>query len=50
MVAVMQQLSSVSDAASFNDIQYINFSFDDRVKSITEDIEKKTHALDQTHA
>jgi hypothetical protein len=40
---LLQQLPIVSDAASFNDIQYIKISFDNRIKSTMEDIEKMTY-------
>jgi hypothetical protein len=49
MSAVLQQVPTVSDVASFDDIQSIKISFDDQIKSNTKDIEKKTHALEKTH-
>jgi GTP1/Obg family GTP-binding protein len=47
--ALLQQFPSISNTASFNDIQYINISFDDQIKSMMEDIEKMTHVLQKTH-
>jgi hypothetical protein len=41
--ALLQQLPIVSDAASFDDIQYIKIYFDNQIKSTMEDIEKMTH-------
>jgi hypothetical protein len=46
--AVLHQLSMVCDAKSADDIHSIIF-FDNRIKSITEDIEKMAHALGKTH-
>jgi hypothetical protein len=40
MSTLPQQLPNVSDAASFDDIQSFRISFDDRIKSMMEDIEK----------
>jgi hypothetical protein len=39
----------VCDAKSVDDIHSIKISFDNRIKSITEDIEKMAHALRKTH-
>jgi hypothetical protein len=47
--AVLQQLSTIGDARSVDDIPSIKISFDNRIKSIMEDIEKTTHALGKTH-
>jgi hypothetical protein len=49
MSTVLQHLPKVSDVTSADDIQYIKISFDNRIKSITGDIEKMTHALGKTH-
>jgi hypothetical protein len=48
---VLQRLPTVRDAKSADDIQSIKISFDNRIKNITEDIEKMTHALEKnSHA
>ena len=49
MSAVLQHLPTIGDARSADDIPSIKNSFDNRTKSITEDIEKMTHALGKTH-
>jgi hypothetical protein len=49
MLAVLQQLPTIGDARSVDDIASIKISFDKRIKSITEDIEKMAHALGKTH-
>jgi hypothetical protein len=49
MSALLQQLPNISDAASFDDIQSIKISFDNRIESMTTDIEKMTHAKSHTH-
>jgi hypothetical protein len=49
MAIVLQQLPTLCDARSADDIQSIKFFFDNRIKSITEDIEKMAHALGKTH-
>jgi hypothetical protein len=49
MSAILQQLPMISDATSADDIPSIKISLDNRIKSITEDIEKMTHALGKTH-
>jgi hypothetical protein len=49
MSAVQQQLPTVCDAKSADDIHSIKISFDNRIKSITEDIEKMAHALGKSH-
>jgi hypothetical protein len=49
MSAVLQQLPTIGDARSADDIPSIKISFDNRIKSITEDIEKMAHALGKTH-
>jgi hypothetical protein len=49
MSAVQQLLPAVCDAKSADDIQSIKISFDNRIKSITKDIEKMVHALEKTH-
>jgi hypothetical protein len=49
MPAVLQQLPMIGDARSTDDIPSIKISFDNRIKSITEDIEKMSHALEKTH-
>jgi hypothetical protein len=38
MPALLQQLPTISDTASFDDIQSIKISFDNRIKSMTKDI------------
>jgi hypothetical protein len=47
MSAVQQQLPTICDAKSANDIQSIKNSFDNQIKSITRDTEKMTHALEK---
>jgi hypothetical protein len=47
MSAVLQQLPTVRDARSPDDIQSITISFDNRIKSITKDIEKMARALEK---
>jgi hypothetical protein len=49
MLAMLQQLPRIGDARSADDIPSIKISFDNRIKSITEDIERMTHALGKTH-
>jgi hypothetical protein len=49
MSAVLQQLPTIGEARSADDIPFIKIYFDNRVKSITEDIERMTHALGKTH-
>ena len=49
MSALQQQLPTLCDAMSADDIQSIKISFDNRIKSITEDIERMAHALGKTH-
>jgi hypothetical protein len=49
MLAVLQQLPTIGDARSADDIPSIKISFDNRIKSITEDIERMAHALEKTH-
>jgi hypothetical protein len=49
MLAVLQQLPMIGDARSADDIPSIKISFDNHIKSITEDIEKMTQALEKTH-
>jgi hypothetical protein len=49
MSSVLQQLPTIGDARSVDDIPSIKISFDNRIKSITEDIERMTHALEKTH-
>jgi hypothetical protein len=49
MLAVLQQLPTIGDARSADDIPSIKISFDNRIKSITEDIERMAHALGKTH-
>jgi hypothetical protein len=49
MSVVLQQLSTVRDARSADDIQSIKISSDNQIKSITEDIKKMAHALEKTH-
>jgi hypothetical protein len=44
---VLQRLPTVRDAKSAYDIQSIKISFDNRIKNITEDIEKMMHALEK---
>jgi hypothetical protein len=49
MTAVLQQLPMIGDARSADDIPSIKISFDNRIKNITEDIERMAHALGKTH-
>jgi hypothetical protein len=49
MAIVQQQLPTLCDARSADDIQSIKISFDNWIKSITKDIEKMAHALGKTH-
>jgi hypothetical protein len=49
MSSVLQQLPTIGDARSVDDIPSIKISFDSRIKSITEDIERMAHALGKTH-
>ena len=49
MSVVLQQLLTIGDVRSADDIPSIKISFDNRIKSITKDIEKMTHALGKTH-
>jgi hypothetical protein len=49
MSSVLQQLLTIGDARSVDDIPSIKISFDNRIKSITEDIERMAHALGKTH-
>jgi hypothetical protein len=46
---VQQQLLTVCDAKSTDDIHSIKISIDNQIKSIMEDIEKMMHALGKTH-
>jgi hypothetical protein len=45
MSALLDQLHTVSNVASFDDIQSIKISFDNQIKSMTWDIDKMAHAL-----
>jgi hypothetical protein len=49
MTVVLQQLPTIGDVRSADDIPSIQISFDNRIKSITEDIERMAHALGKTH-
>jgi hypothetical protein len=49
MSAVLQQLSTIGDARSADDIPFIKISFDNQIKNIMEDIERMAHALGKTH-
>jgi hypothetical protein len=49
MSAVLQQLPMIGDARSADDIPFIKIYFDNRIKSITENIESMAHALGKTH-
>jgi hypothetical protein len=49
MSVVLQQLPTIDDVRSADDIPSIKISFDNRIKSITEDIERMAHALGKTH-
>jgi hypothetical protein len=43
MSSVLQQLPTIGDVRSVDDIPSIKISFDNRIKSITEDIERMAH-------
>jgi hypothetical protein len=47
--SLLQQLPTVRNTASFDDLQSIKISFDDRIKVMTEDIEKMMFALEKSH-
>jgi hypothetical protein len=49
MSVVLQQLPTVCDARSSNDVQSIKSPLDYRIKSITKDIENMAHASGKTH-
>jgi hypothetical protein len=49
MSVVLQQLPTIGDAMSVDDIPSIKISFDNQIKSIMEDIERMAHALGKTH-
>jgi hypothetical protein len=49
MSVMLQQLPTIGDVRSADDIPSIKISFDNRIKSITEDIERMAHALEKTH-
>jgi hypothetical protein len=49
MSVILQHLPTIYDARLADDIQSIKISFDNRIKSITEDIKKMVHALGKTH-
>ena len=49
MSSVLQQLPTIGDVRSADDISSIKISFDNRIKSITENIEKMEHTLVKTH-
>jgi hypothetical protein len=49
MSSVLQQLPTIGDARLVDDILSIKISFDNRLKSITEDIERMAHALGKIH-
>jgi hypothetical protein len=49
MSSVLQQLPTIGDARPVDDIPSIKISFDNQIKSITEDIERMSHALEKTH-
>jgi hypothetical protein len=49
MLAVLQQLPTIGDARSTDDIPSTKISLDNRIESITEDIERMTHVLENTH-
>lgn len=49
LLALMQQLPTISNAAPLADIQSIIISFDNRIKSVTEDIENMAYVLGKTH-
>jgi hypothetical protein len=46
---MLQHLPTLGDARSVDDIPSIKISINNRIKSITEDIEKMVHALGKTH-
>jgi hypothetical protein len=45
MSAVLQQLPTIGDVRSADDISSIKISFDNRIKSITKDLERMVDAL-----
>jgi hypothetical protein len=47
--ALVHQLSIVSNTTPLVDIQSIIISFDNQIKSIIDDTENMTHALEKTH-
>jgi hypothetical protein len=47
--ALLHQFPIVSNTTPLINIQYINISFDNQIKSIMEDIENMTHVLEKTH-
>jgi hypothetical protein len=49
MSIVLQQLPTLGDARSADDIPTIKISFDNQIKSIMEDIDKMVHELGKTH-
>jgi hypothetical protein len=49
MSSVLQQLPTIGDARSVDDIPSIKISFDNQIKSITEGIERMAYALGKTH-
>jgi hypothetical protein len=49
MSVVLQHLPTIYDARLADDIQSIEISFDNQIKSIMEDIKKMVHALGKTH-
>jgi hypothetical protein len=49
MSAVLQQLPRIGDARSADDIPSIKISFDNRIISIIDDIERMSHALGKTN-
>jgi hypothetical protein len=49
MSVMLQQLPTIGDARSVDDIPSIKISFDNQIKSITEDIERMAHALGKIH-
>jgi hypothetical protein len=49
MSVVLQQLPMIGDTRSADDIPSIKISFDNRIESITEVIERMEHALGKTH-
>jgi hypothetical protein len=46
---LLHQLPTVSNTTPLADIQSVKISFDNRIKSIMEDIENMTHVLEKTH-